>query len=145
VELATTVVAILLPFLKRGAEEFATAVGKAAAEKVQGIFTRVRRWFADDEQATSSLEALEGERADLYVPVVEGILAEKLKDDEAMREQLQRLVDELGPTLSIVQEMEEAKRVIGLRAGTLSSGSVEVTQKIGTAEDVTGAHIDKIG
>ncbi len=52
---------------------------------------------------------------------------------------------ERGPTLEIIQQMEEGKDVIGLKAREMKSGRARVTQDITNAEGVMGAEFDRLG
>jgi hypothetical protein len=51
----------------------------------------------------------------------------------------------MGPSLEVVQKMEEGRKVTGLEAEEMSGGRAAVRQDIGTGEDVTGARIRRIG
>jgi hypothetical protein len=58
---------------------------------------------------------------------------------------LTALLEEMGPSLEVVQRMEEGRRVTGLEAEQMSGGRARVAQDIGRGEDVTGARIGRIG
>jgi hypothetical protein len=101
------------------------------------------RW-AGDEEATETLDRFE-ERPERYQPVLEDILREKLAQDEELAAELATLLDEMGPSLEVVQKMEEGRRVTGLEAEEMSEGRARVSQDIQSGEDVTGARIRRIG
>ena len=51
----------------------------------------------------------------------------------------------MEPTLEIIQQMEEGKDIIGLKAKGMRSGGVRISQDITKAERVTGAEFDTLG
>jgi hypothetical protein len=144
IDLSTKVMAILLPFLTKGAEEFASKVGDAAYEKAKTLLTVLKQKWAGDKEATESLALFE-KKPQRYQAVLEDILQEKLVEDHDLATQVARLLQEMGPTLEIIQRMEEGKDIIGLKAREMRSGRVRVSQDISQAEGVTGAELDTLG
>ncbi|HWC76658.1 MAG TPA: hypothetical protein VG778_04310 [Blastocatellia bacterium] len=142
--IATSVLAILMPYVAKGAKEFINIAGEAGYEKAKGMLQKIKAKWSGDQEVSSTIERFE-EKPERYKPVLEDILKEKLAQDPEMASQLAALLKEMGPTLHIIQEMEEGKGVTGLAAGEVQSGKVTVDQKIKKAEDVTGAKIDRIG
>jgi hypothetical protein len=142
--IATGVLAVLTPYLVKGAKEFAGAVGDAAYEKAKGMLTTLKQRWAPDKDASTSLEQFEKKPA-LYKPVVETLLKEKLQSDAALAKELGELLQEMGPTLEVLQKMDEGRNVTGLDAKELNKGRVSVTQEIKNADGVTGVKIDRIG
>src|SRR5437868_12441654 len=115
VDIATKVVAVLLPLVSKGAEEFASKIGDAAYEKAKGILSTLKQRWSVDTEATEGLVRFE-QKPERYQTVLEDILQEKLSEDHDLAEQLSRLLQEIGPTLEIIQQMEEGKDIIGLKA-----------------------------
>lgn len=144
VDLATKVVAILLPFVSKGAEEFASKVGDAAYEKAKSLLGTLKQKWAGDKEATESLVRFE-QKPERYKTVLEDILQEKLAEDHDLATRVARLLQEMGPTLEIVQQMEEGKDIIGLKAKEMRSGRARISQDINKAEGVTGAEFDTLG
>lgn len=144
VDLTTKVMSVLLPFVSKGAEAFASKVGDAAYEKAQMLLTTIRQKWSEDKEATESLVRFE-EKPDRYKTVLEDILQEKLAEDKDLTSQVARLLQEMGPMLEIVQQMEEGKDIIGLRAKEMRSGRARISQEINKAEGVTGAEFDTLG
>ncbi len=136
VDLATKVLAILLPFVVKGAEEFAGKVGDATYEK-----TKSR---SGDKEATETLAHFV-EKPERYKLALEDILQEKLAEDKDLASKLSQLLNEIGPVLEIVQQMEDGKNITGLKAKEMRGGTAKVTQDITNAEGVTGAEFDTIG
>ena len=144
VSLAANVVAVLAPYAAVGAQEFAKNVGKEAYEKAKTMLAALRAKWASDEEATDALNRFE-EKPERYAPVLEDVLMEKLAEDKELAAVLSTLLNEMGPSLEVVQKMEEGRRVTGLEAEEMAGGSATVNQDIGRGEDVTGAKIRRIG
>ena len=72
-------------------------------------------------------------------------MKEKLAEDKELAAVLSTLLSEMGPSLEVVQKMEEGRRVTGLEAEEMAGGRATVNQDIGHGEDVTGAKISRIG
>ena len=144
VDLATKVVAVLLPFVSKGAEEFATKVGDTAYEKAKNLLSTLKQRWSRDTEATESLVRFE-QKPERYKTVLEDILQEKLVEDRDLAAQVARLLQEMGPSLEIIQQMEEGKGIIGLKAREMRSGRARVSQDITKAEEVTGAEFDTLG
>ena len=85
------------------------------------------------------------DKPERYAPVLEDVLTEKLAEDKELAVVLSTLLNEMGPSLEVVQKMEEGRRVTGFEAEEMSGGRAAVRQDIGTGEDVTGARIRRIG
>jgi len=142
--LAANVVAVLAPYVAVGAQEFARNVGKEAYEKAKTMLTALRAKWAGDKEATDALTRFE-EKPERYAPVLEDVLNEKLAEDKELAMVLSTLLNEMGPSLEVVQKMEEGRRVTGLEAEEMTEGRATVNQDIGRGEDVTGAKIRRIG
>jgi hypothetical protein len=142
--LAANVVAVLAPYVAVGAQEFARNVGKEAYEKAKTMLAALRAKWAGDEEATDALTRFE-EKPERYAPVLEDVLKERLAEDKELAAVLSTLFNEMGPSLEVIQQMEEGRRVMGLEAEEMAGGRASVRQDIGTGEDVTGARIRRIG
>jgi hypothetical protein len=142
--LAANVVAVLAPYAALGAQEFAKSVGREAYEKAKTMLAALRAKWKGDEEATDALTRFE-EKPERYAPVLEDVLREKLAEDKELTAVLSTLLNEMGPSLEVVQKMEEGRRVTGLDAEEMIEGRATVSQDIGTGEDVTGAKIRRIG
>jgi hypothetical protein len=142
--LATKALAVLLPFVSKSAEEFATQVGDAAYDKAKALLSTIKQKWSRDKEATETLARFE-EKPERYKTVVEDILQEKLAEDHDLAAQIARLLQEMGPTLEVIQQMEEGKNITGLKATEMRRGRARVTQDITRAEGVTGAEFDTIG
>ena len=144
VTLAANVMTVLMPYAAMGAQEFVKSAGKEAYEKAKTLLGTLKARWAGDEEATDAVARFE-EKPERYQPVLEGILEEKLARDEQLAAELATLLEEMGPSLEVVQRMEEGRRITGLEAQQMSGGRARVRQDIGRGEDVTGARIGRIG
>ena len=142
--LAANVVAVLAPYVAVGAQEFVRNAGKDAYEKAKTMLAALRAKWTGDEEATDALTRFE-DKPERYAPVLEDVLTEKLAEDKELAVVLSTLLNEMGPSLEVVQRMEEGRRVTGLEAEEMAGGRATVNQDIGRGEDVTGARIRRIG
>jgi len=142
--IATGVLAILTPYLVKGAKEFTNVVGEAAYDKAKGLLQNLKQRWAGDKEASATLEQFE-QKPERYKPVVEDILKEKLSADSGMAQEYAEKLRDMGPVLEIIQKMDEGKNITGLEAKELNKGHVVVTQEIKNADGVTGIKIDRIG
>jgi hypothetical protein len=144
VTLAANVMTVLMPYAAMGAQEFVKSAGKEAYEKAKTLLGTLKARWAGDVEATDAVARFE-EKPERYQPVLEGILEEKITQDKELAAELATLLEEMGPSLEVVQRMEEGRRITGLEAQQMSGGRARVRQDIGRGEDVTGARIGRIG
>jgi len=144
VTLAANVMTVLMPYAAMGAQEFVKSAGKEAYEKAKTLLGTLKARWAGDEEETDTIARFE-EKPERYRPVLEGILEEKITQDRELAAELATLLEEMGPSLEVVQRMEEGRRITGLEAQQMSGGRARVRQDIGRGEDVTGARIGRIG
>jgi len=142
--LAMNVMNVLLPYVSKGAEEFASKVGEAAYEKTKALLSTLKEKWKGDKEASETLTRFE-EKPERYQTVLTDILQEKLSQDKELASQVSRLLQEMGPALQVLQKMEEGKGVTGLKAKEVHHGTANVSQEIKKGENVTGAELDTIG
>ncbi len=139
--LAGTVISLLHPYAQKGAEEFAKAAGKAAFEGVQKLVDALRQRFGGDKEAEETLKQFE-DKPDRYRAALEDILREKLAQDHGFEAQLRGLLSDMGPTITVIQDLEKAGKVTGLKAKGIHSGTVSVEQHAKQVDDLTGVELD---
>jgi predicted component of type VI protein secretion system len=142
--LAANVMTVLMPYAAMGAQEFVKSAGKEAYEKAKSLLGTLKARWAGDKEAADTLARFE-EKPERYQPVLEDVLEEKIAQDRKLAAELAALLEEMGPDLEVIQQMEEGRRVTGLEAEQMSGGRARVRQDIGRGEDVTGARIGRIG
>lgn len=145
IDLATKVMTVLLPFVSKGAEEFASKVGDAAYEKTAALLSMLKKRWSGDPVATADLTRFEEEPDEVYQAVLKKTLQKKLTEDKNLAAELTQLLREMGPMLKVIQKMEVGKDVIGVKATHVKQGDVTVEQAITDAEGVTGIEADTIG
>jgi len=147
VTIATLAVTLLVPYVKKAAEEFAGEAGKAVFNKVGALFAVLKQHVGGDTAGRDTISRFE-ESPERYRPFLEDVLKEKLDADEKFRSEVARLLAEIrdaGPDVKIVQKIKKADSATGLEARQLTGGSVSVSQEIEDARNVTGVKIDRIG
>jgi hypothetical protein len=142
--LAASVMSVLMPYAATGVNEFAKSAGRSAYQKATELFGTLKTRWAGDKEATETLARFE-EKPERYQPVLEDILKEKLTQDKELAAELATLLNEMGPSLEVIQKMEVGRKVTGLEAEEMSGGRASVRQDIEKGEDVTGARIGRIG
>src|SRR5215212_7107683 len=142
--LAANVVAVLAPYVAVGAQEFVRNAGKDAYEKAKTMLASLKAKWTGDEEATDALTRFE-DKPERYASVLEDVLREKLAEGKELAMALSTLLEEMGPSLEVVQRMEEGRKVTGIEAEEMAGGRATVNQDIVRGEDVTGAKIRRIG
>lgn len=142
--LVSGIMTVLMPYVAKGAEEFARLAGAAAYSKAQNLFRTLKEKLAADEEAMDSLSRFE-EKPERYRSVLEDILQERLAEDEDLADELKKLLQGMGPDLEIIQKMDVGVDVTGLEAEEMARGKAKIEQDIKEAKNVTGAKIKRIG
>ncbi|BDA76388.1 hypothetical protein CAL7716_105540 (plasmid) [Calothrix sp. PCC 7716] len=145
--LITALMAVITPFVKKGAEEFAGAAGHNAYDKAKAIFSRLRdRWSNEGDQEASDILKKFEEKPERYEAILKDILSEKLAQDKELFEQLSTLLkSDNTPNLNIAQNLEEGEDVTGVKANRMNKGTANINQDIKQGKKITGADIDSIG
>ena len=146
--LAAKVVEILSPYVKKGFDKFSEDVGKAGAEKVKGLLDTIKARFSGDKVASKNLAEYE-KKPEIYQPVIQETLKEKMLKDKDMAAELEGLVKELGPTLELIQKIKilEGEATV-LESDEMKSGKLKATQEIDEVREkgkATTVKIKKIG
>jgi len=140
----TTAMAVLTPFVKKGVAEFGRAAGQAACDRAQQLLEFIKGQLAGDKTASDNLATFET-KPDVYKPVIEDTLKEKLATDPGFARELEQRLKEMGPQLDIILKISDAKNVTGLDADTVAGGKVNVSITSDKGDNVTGARIGRIG
>jgi len=146
ITIAAGAVALLGPFVSHAAQEFAGAAGQAVWKKTEALFSMISNRLGGDKNAKQSIDdfvrdpaaGAEGFRA---------TLATSLASNPEFLKQVSDLLAEVkqaGPQIKVVQRMQEAQGVVGVKAKSIKKGGVDVTQEIGKASGtVVGVQIDE--
>lgn len=147
VSIAAGVGALLAPYLKKAAEEFAGEAGKYVQEKAKGLWEKLRAKFEGDPPAEKTLERFEADPEGAR-PDFEAQLEKKVTEDPSLRDELAQALAELkrqAPYVRVVQRLKEAEEVTGVEARRLARGTVDVTQDLEKGKKVVGVKLDEIG
>jgi hypothetical protein len=134
--IATSVVTILGPYVSKAGEEFAKAVGQAAVDKASKLLGWLKDSFAGDASATKDLTRFERDPKSFELGLKEAI-REKAEADPAFAQEATRRVADIGPVITIFQDIVDGKIVVGVE-GDVRRGKVTIEQKVEKADDVTG-------
>ena len=143
-QLAATVVSLLLPWAVKSGKEIIDAAGEVAYTKTKALVDKLKARWSGNEKATTTLEYFE-EDPETFEGALTKTIERELEQDEAFAHEVKGMVDDLGPRLKILQEMDEGNDVTGLRADAFNKGEAEITQKIKKGTKITGADLGSIG
>lgn len=147
VSIAAGVGALLAPYLKKAAEEFAGEAGKYVQGKAKELWEKLRAQFESDPPAEKSLERFEAD-PDGAQPDFEAQVEKKVAEDPSLREELARVLAEIqrqAPHVKVVQKIKEAEDITALKARRLARGAVDVTQEADKVKTATAVELDEIG
>lgn len=147
--IAAGAMALLGPFVKKAAEEFAAEAGKEIWAKASSLLSRLKAKWAGDSFEGQTLEKFEKE-PDSFQAGVESNLCKALADDPDLARELAAIIADVkkaGPKVKIVQTIETAEAAVtGPHIDEINRGSVSAEQRIGTSKaPVTGPRIGRIG
>jgi hypothetical protein len=142
--LASKAVSILAPYVSKGATDLTKMVGEVGYAKARQLFETVKERLTGDQEASETLDKFE-KAPEENSAATEAVLAKTLAKDDSFAGTVDSLIKEIGPQVTVFQDIRAGKNVIGVEAGRLNRGRVGVNQKMDTAENVTGAKINEIG
>lgn len=145
--LAANAVAVLVPYVKKGAEEFSSEIGKTGVEKIKNLLNILKSRLSNDKEAIENLEHFE-ENPERYKPVVEDILQDKLNHDKKLAAELEILlkdIKETSPNLDVHIKMTEGEDITGMKVKEMKKGRAKVNLEIEKGKEVTGAKVVNFG
>jgi hypothetical protein len=142
--LATAALTILTPFAKDAGKELVKTVGEIGVEKAKNLFAWLKQRFASDPSASKDLSRFETD-PDKFEAGLETTIKEKVEQDHEFAAELKKRIDEIGPVITLFQDVKKGKNVTGLDAEEIRSGKIGITQKADDVEDLTGVRAKKIG
>lgn len=142
--LVATTVALITPYLVKGAEEFSKAAGKEAFETVKSLVNRLSAWWADKPATKAAADAIKDDPEE-NASVLAGALERGIARDPNLEAELRELVEKATPYLEIIQKIEVADGVTGAEINDFTSGKAVIRQEIGDAKNVVGAAIKRMG
>jgi len=164
--IAASVVAILTPILKKGAERFAEEIGKSVEEsggqagkrvgeivvdKTKRIFDKLKEKISGNEEATMNLKLLEKDpENEVYAQSFQKVLAKELDNDKNFAQEIDTQIKEIkqsNPQVKAIIEKAEAENLTGIKAKSISrDSSVEAQIRDSKArQNLTGIDAGDIG
>ena len=147
VTLAASVAALVAPYLRKAGEEFVGEAGQYVQKKAGELWGKLRAKFDSDPRTKAVLDAFEAD-PETGSEEFKGAIEEKATSDKPWSDGLAAEVTEIkkrAPGVLVVQRMGQAERLVGVEAGRIKSGKVEVQQDVENAKDVIGVKVDEIG
>jgi hypothetical protein len=142
--LVTNVIIVLAPFVSKSADEFAGRVGGAAYEKAKAILSTLKQKWSKDEDATTTLALFE-KKPERYQRALEDILGENLSQDEDLKAKLTHILEDMGPTIEVLIQMDEAENVKAGKFGDVKRGHITHTVEIKKGKDIEGPAFGSVG
>ena len=142
--IATAVIAILGPYAKSAGEELVKAVGDVALDKAKSLIGWLKERFSGDPSAAKDLSRFEAE-PDRFEAGLEATIREMAEQDPAFALELQRRLDDIGPAISVFQDIRDGRNVTGVEADEVRSGTVSVTQQAERVDGLTGVRVKTVG
>jgi hypothetical protein len=142
--LAASAMSIVVPYLAKGAEEFAKEAGKEAFQWAKKLADRLERWWRSDPVAQAAAENLPKD-PERYSALLSGLLSADLRKDEAFAAEVRSLIEDMGPDVEVAQKMEVGRGITGADIGSMLKGRVRVKQEIQQADQVTGFKAERLG
>jgi hypothetical protein len=142
--LVPILVGALLRVAGKVADGALSAIEEQSRQAANGVVARLRAWWSRDRKASDELERFQ-EEPDLYQPVIEARLVQKLTAEPGMQREFEALLSGMGPQVEVFQKIAKANGVTGVRIEELMRGQVRVEQQMDTAENVIGADIKRLG
>jgi len=142
--IAATVMSVLAPYAIKGAKAFGEAVGDVALSHAKKLIDTLKQRWSADEEASSVIQNFE-KKPERYQSVLKDVIEEQVRQDPPLAAELQTHLQNMGPVLRVIQEIDIGRHVTAVDADEMLSGSLEATQKIRDAQDVTGLRIKRIG
>jgi hypothetical protein len=144
VTLAMTALAILTPLAKDAGKELVKTVGEIGFEKAKDLLSWLKHRFSDDPAASKDLSRFEAD-PDRFEPGLEATIKEKAEQDPQFATELKKRIDEVGPMITVFQQIKSGRNITGLDAEEIHSGKVGVSQIADEVDGITGVRTKRIG
>jgi hypothetical protein len=137
ITLVTSAIAVLSPYVAKGAEEFAKELGKDAAEKAKELYTYLKNKFGVDSEESQILSLFE-KKPEKYEDMLNNVLQERARTDSEFVGELERYVNATVPCIKVVQSLDGTKRAVGSDVDVVTSGTFDIRQDAKDSEEVIG-------
>jgi hypothetical protein len=137
ITLVTSAVALLSPYVAKGAEEFAKELGKDAAQKAKDLFTYLKNKFSADSEESQIISLFE-KKPEKYESNLTEVLQERAQNDSEFAGELEKHVNSAAPYIKVVQSLKGAKKAVGADVDTVRAGTFDIRQDADASEETTG-------
>lgn len=144
ITLVTSAVALLSPYVAKGAEEFAKELGKDAAQKARDLYTYLKNKFSADSEESQILSLFE-KKPEKYERNLTEVLQERAQNDSGFVDELQKHVDSAAPYIKVVQSLKGAKKAVGADVETVTAGTFDIQQDAEGSEETIGFKAKRVG
>jgi len=133
--IAGSVITILSPYVSQMGEALTKTVGEVAVDQASKLLGWLKQKFAGDPVAEADLTRFQ-EDPKSYEGALKGTIRKKAGEDPGFAQEAEKRIADLGPTLSVFQDIVDGKVIVGVE-GNINSGQVAVSQKVQKADSVT--------
>ena len=141
VTIVTAALTALTPYLAKGAEKFIQEMGSDAYEKTKNLFSTLKAKWAGEEKTAVALQNYE-QAPQLYEPVIENLLKEKIENDPDLKteltNQLQEMAPLMAPHIKVFQKVQNGENITGVEAEEIRRARIEVEQDLTNVKNATG-------
>jgi hypothetical protein len=134
----------LTPFVKDTGKELVKTVGEIGFDKAKQLLGWLKQKFGDDAAASKDLSRFEAD-PHKFEPGLHETIKEKLERDPQFAAELKKRIEDIGPTITVFQEIRKGEEVIGVDADEVRSGQVTVTQKADDVGKIIGFRTKRTG
>lgn len=142
--LAGKALQLVAPYLAKGGEKVAEALGEEIGSQVKGLVERIRARFRREPAKAEVLDQYAADPA-ANEGVAQATLAREMEADPAFRAQVESDVNRFGPVLSVVQRIREGNEVTGAEIENVKKGLIQVHQELEKGDHIVGAKIGNFG
>jgi len=139
--IATTVIAVLSPYLKKGVEKFSEEMGASAAQKVKGFLGYLKQKFVNKPETMQTLETF-AQDSDAHRDAFAEKLKQELRNDETLPQSMLDQLKTLELSVEVRQHIEDAQRAVGIKKVYIDSAGA-VTQKKTVRVDQTTKNVEE--
>ncbi len=141
---AERVVGYLVPYVIDKGVELAKNLGKSTVDRIGGWLDSLRERWAGDEEASDALKDFERNPKENSA-MLRDLLADRLRIDETLKQSVEQLARDVGPTVVVRMEGERVEVQTGPEFGKVIRGQVSVTQLLTNGKEQRGPKFDDIG
>jgi hypothetical protein len=144
ITLVTSAVALLTPYVAKGAEEFAKELGKDAADKAKELYTYLKNKFSADSEESEVLSLFE-KKPEKYERTLTDVLQERARTDSEFAGELEKHVNSAGPYIKVVQSLKGSRKGVGAEVDKARSGTFDIHQEAENSEEIVGFRAKEAG